>query len=435
MAPTLTAPLRCFIFVLALSFALGMSGCGSKENAAPGTAATAPGGTPAPAAPAGAKPGGGGRRAGGGGVPPVLVGKVQRKVMPLTMEAIGAVEPIRTAALRSQVTGTLMKIHFQEGQDVKEGDLLFEIDPRPFQNAVRSTKADLEKLRVQLGTATAQVERYRSLSEQSMVSKEQFQAISDSERALRAQISSSEAAASNADLQLEYCSIKAPLSGRTGNVGAHEGDLVRASDANISLVTIHQLNPIYVTFGVPQQNLTLLGRYRGEGTVGVAATPAGADEVTEKGELTFLDNAVETTTGTIKLKATFPNAAHRLWPGQYASVRITLASPEVLTVPTPAVQNDQKGQHVFVVAADQTAELRDVVIERSFDGDSVVSKGLNDGETVIIDGQIRVIPGRPVEVKSPPAATGGTGDRKGKGGKNKPKGPGAQSPGPASPTP
>ena len=408
---------RSLLCWLSLGVTLSLCGCGSKEPAAGAPAAAA-------GSRAGGAGGGGGRRGGGGSVPPVLVGKVQRKVVPLTLEAIGVVEPIRTAALRSQVTGVLTKVHFQEGQDVKEGDLLFEIDARPFQNAVSSTNADLQKLRVQLGTAQAQVERYRSLSEQGMVSKEQFQTISDTERAIQAQILASEAAAATAKLQLEYCSIRAPLSGRTGSLGVHVGDLVRASDANISLVTIHQLSPIYVTFGVPQQNLATLARYRVEGSIGVAAAPAGSDELTEKGDLSFLDNAVETSTGTIKLKAVFPNDGHRLWPGQFASVRVTLASPEVLTVPTMAVQNDQKGQHVYVVTAEQNAELRDVTVERAFDGDSVVTKGLNDGETVITDGQLRVLPGRPVEVKSPAGAEDG--DARGRGrGKGKPKAPGA----------
>jgi membrane fusion protein, multidrug efflux system len=427
-----TALTRFSPSVLALSLVLGLSGCDSKEAAAPAGSAPA----------AGARPAGGGGKRGGAGIPPVLVGKVQRKVVPLTLEAIGAVEPIRTAALRSQVTGNLLKLHFQEGQDVKEGDLLFEIDARPFLNAVHSTEADLEKLRVQLGTAQAQVVRYRSLTEQSMVSKEQFQTIQDTERALQAQILSSEAAAANAKLQLEFCSIRAPLSGRTGNVGAHEGDLVRASDTAVTLVTIHQLSPIYVTFSRAQQDLGLITRYRAAGEIEVACAPAGSEEATEKGELSFIDNAVDSTTGTIKLKASFPNEAHRLWPGLFASVRITLASPEVLTVPTPAVQNDQRGQHVFVVTADQTAELRDVVIERSFEGDSVVTKGLQEGETVIVDGQLRVLPGKPVEVKSPPGSTTPGEAPRGKGkGKGKPKTSdseptaGTVAPGPASPSP
>jgi multidrug efflux system membrane fusion protein len=342
-----------------------------------------------------------GGRGGAGGPAPVVVAKTQKKIVPLTLDAIGAVEPSRTAAIRSLVTGTLMKIHFQEGQDVEQGDLLFEIDPRPFQNAVQSAEADLQKTRVQLETAQTQVERYKSLNAESAISKEQYQSLLDSERVLSAQLASSDAAYANARLQLEYCSIRAPLPGRTGALGAHEGDLVRASDANISLVTIHQLSPIYVTFSVPQQYLAPLTRYQAAGNIAVLAMPPGEENAErEKGALIFIDNNVDSTTGTLKLKATFPNAAHRLWPGQFVTTRLTLAAPEVLVVPFAAIQNDQKGQHVFVIKDDHTAEFRTVTVERSNETDAVISKGLSEGETVVTDGQLRVIPGKPVEIKS-----------------------------------
>ena len=340
---------------------------------------------------------------GAGGAPaPVVAGKVERKVVPVALDVIGAVEPIRTAAVRSLVTGSLLKLHFQEGQEVKQDDLLFEVDPRPFQNALRQAEADLQKVRVQLETAQAEVTRYRGLSEQGMVSKEQYQTIQDNERSLRAALVSSEAAVENDRLQLEYCSIRAPISGRTGSLGAHEGDLVRASDATVSLVVINQLSPIYVTFSVPQQNLAPIGRYQAAGSIVVAARPPGQDEPPEVGQLTFIDNAIDATTGTLKLKATFPNEDRRLWPGQFANIRMTLTSPTVLVVPTAAVQNDQAGQHVFVIKADQTAEFRPVTIERSSETESVVTSGLTEGETVVVDGQLRVLPGKPVAVKGKP---------------------------------
>src|ERR1019366_4116828 len=185
----------------------------------------------------------GGGRAGGGGSAPVLVGQVHRKVVPILIDAIGAVEPIRSAAIRAQVTGTLMKIAIQEGQDVNQGDLLFEIDPRPFENALASAQADREKTRVQLENARAQVVRYRALSDGSMVSKEQFQQYQDNEGALAAKWLSSDAAVANAKLQFEYCPIRASISGRTGNLNIHEGDMVRAGDAG-AMVTINQLSPI-----------------------------------------------------------------------------------------------------------------------------------------------------------------------------------------------
>lgn len=382
-----------------LVFAL-LAGCGEKP-------ATAGGG------------GGGGRgRGGAGGPAPVIVGLAHRKVVPLVIDAIGAVEPMRTTAVRAQVTGIVLKIAIKEGQDVNQGDVLFEIDSRPFRNALQSAEADRAKLRVQLDNARAQVARYQSLNAEQMVSKEQFQKIQDDARALEAQSLASDAAVANAKLQLEYSSVRAPISGRTGNLGVHEGDLVRANDSGTPLVTINQLDPIYVTFGVPQQHLAALSRYRAAGTLGVTAVPPGTDEKPVQGELAFVDNNVDSTTGTLKLKGTFPNESHRLWPGQFATVSVTLAAPEVLVVPSSAVQTSQTGQHVFVVTADKNAEQREVTVERTFENDAVITKGLSDGETVVVDGQLRVVPGRPVEIKTADGApvAGGEGGRGKRGG-------------------
>ena len=337
-------------------------------------------------------------------VAPVLVGKVQRKIAPLVLDAVGIVEAIHTADLRSQVTGTIIKVGFQEGQEVDQGSLLFELDPRPFQNALNSAQADLERIRAQLENAHLQVTRYASLNMESMVTKEQFQQIQMAERVLDAQVVVGENAVASAQLQLDYCSIRAPFPGRTGGLGAHEGDLVRASDATVSLVTINQLDPIYVTFGVPQQYLALLARYRAAGTIAVTAMPPGAEQTAETGQLSFVDNAVDQTTGTLKLKASFLNTAHLLWPGQFVGIRVTLSSPELLVVASAAVQNGQTGQHVFVVKPDMIAELRPVSIERTVGSDSVVTSGLNEGETVVVDGQFRVVSGKLVEIKRAPGA-------------------------------
>jgi membrane fusion protein, multidrug efflux system len=364
---------RLPILVVASLLLLALGGCGEKPKAAGRAGAQAA---------------------------PVLVGKAQRKVVPLALDAIGAVEPTRTAGVRSQVTGILLKIEFQEGQDVKQGDLMFEIDPRPFQSALRSAMADLQKAKAQLETAEAEVTRYDALVQQNMVSREQFQTIQTSERTLRASLASSEAAVESDQLMLEFCSIRAPISGKTGNLGAHEGDLVRASDAGTALITINQLSPIYVTFSVPQENLGALNQYRAAGELAVNAAPPGTTEITEKGALTFIDNAIDSTTGTVKLKATFPNQDHRLWPGQFVNVRTVLTAPEVLVVPAVAIQNDQTGQHVFVVKSDQTAEFRTVTVERTVEADAIITKGLKEGETVVVDGQLRVLPGKPVAVKN-----------------------------------
>lgn len=384
-------PSRCrpvWVRLFSVIFVLGLAGCGETPSS---------GGTQGP----GGKSGKSGK--GGGGPAPVLVSEVQRRKVPLTIEAIGAIEPVRSSTVRSQVAGTLQKIAIREGQDVKEGELLFEIDPRPFRNSLQTADAELERLKVQLDTARTQVERYRSLIASQMVSKEQFQKLVDEVRALEAELKAGEARVNTARVQLEYCSIRAPISGRTGNINVDEGDLVRANDAG-ALVTIHQLNPIYVTFGVPQQHLAVINRYRADHELPVTVIPPGADEQPERGTLTFVDNTVDSATGTIRLKGTFNNDRGRLWPGQFAAVTLTLAEPEVLAVATSAVQTSQTGQHVFVVSADRIAELRPVTIERSFESLAVVASGLKAGETIVIDGQLRVIPGRAVEIKSPAPA-------------------------------
>ncbi len=375
-------PLLAFTLIVALL----AGGCGPKAESAAGKGA-------------------GKGKGKGGGAAPVLVGPVQRQKVPVVIDAIGAVEPIRNTAIRSQVTGILEKIAFTEGRDVKEGDLLFQIDPRPFRGALNAALAEQKKAQVQLENARAQVTRYQALTAEQMISKEQFQKIQDEARTAEAELQAADSRVSSATLQLEFSSIRAPISGRTGNLSVDEGDIVRANDA-ATLVSINQVSPIYVTFGVPQQYLAAINRYRASGSLAVRVTPPGIDEKAELGELSFVDNTVDSATGTIRLKATFKNADHRLWPGQFANVSVTLAEPEVLTVASAAIQTSQTGQHVYVVSAERLAELRPVVVERTYEGLAVITKGLKEGETVVIDGQLRVVPGRPVEIKQPASATG-----------------------------
>lgn len=352
------------------------------------------------ASPSGPAAKGGKSGKGGGGPAPVVVATAQKKKVPLMIEAIGVVEPLKTTAVRPQVTGTLMRIAIKEGQDVREGDLLFEIDARPFRNAVLSAEADLKKSRGQLETARTQLSRYSKLSTDQMISKEQLERFQVQVSVGEAEVLSAEARLANAKLQLEYCSIRAPIPGRTGRIDVHEGDLVRSND-NAPLVTINQLSPIYVSFGVPQQHLTAVTRHQKERTLPVRATPPGVQQKPEFGDLTFIDNAVDPSTGTIRLKGTFPNAGQRLWPGQFVDVALTLDEPQVLAIPNSAVQASQRGQHVFVISNDRIAELRPVVVERSHLEEAVITKGLSEGETVVIDGQLRVIPGRGVEIRQP----------------------------------
>jgi multidrug efflux system membrane fusion protein len=397
MIPTRRFRFRSSVLILTGLLASGVwMGCGGQQDTAKGGAATK------------------GKK--GGGAAPVLVSQTQRQKVPLVIEAIGAVEPIRMTAIRSQVTGILEKIAFQEGQDVKEGDVLFQIDPRPFRGALNAATADLQKLRVQFENAKAQVARYQALSAEQMISKEQFQKIQDDARAAEADVMAGESRVSNAKLQLEFSTIRAPISGRTGNLSVDEGDIIRANDA-APIVTINQVSPIYVTFGVPQQHLAAINRYRAERSLAVKVIPPGTDEAPEFGELTFIDNTVDSATGTIRLKASLKNDKQRLWPGQFATVTVTLAEPEVLTVAASAIQNSQTGQHVFVVSAERIAELRPVTVERTHEGLAVITKGLKEGETVVIDGQLRVIPGRAVEIKQP-SNPGASEAPKGKSNKN-----------------
>jgi membrane fusion protein, multidrug efflux system len=348
--------------------------------------------------------GGGGRRGGPGGAAPVIVAQAVRKVVPQTIDAIGTVEPIRSASVRAQITGTLFKIDIHEGQDVAEGAVLFEIDPRPYENALKSAIAEQQRIAVQLQNARDQVSRYSNLNVGAMVSQEQIDGVKATAQTLEAQAASTDAALATAKLNLGYCSVRAPLSGRTGNLNVHEGDMIRLNDTTV-LVTVNQLSPIYVTFGIAQQHLGSLNRYRAAGTLKVDVSPGTGEDHVADGELTFVDNTVDPTTGAIKLKATFPNTDHHLWPGQFATVTVTLAAPEVLTVPASAIQSDQAGQHVYIIKDDQTAEFRPIVVERTADDVAVVSKGLKEGETVVIDGQLRVIPGEAVQIKPPEVLT------------------------------
>ncbi len=399
MISSRSLPRRLFL-VLPPLLALAVGGCGQSASGD---------------AKAGAK-GGKGK---GGGAAPVLVGTVQKRKVPVVIDAIGAVEPLRNTSIRSQVTGLLEKIGFKEGQDVKEGDLLFQIDSRPFRAALETAQADLQRAKVRLESTTAQVKRYQALTADQMISKEQFQKIEDDARTAVAEVAAAESRVTNARLQLEFTSIRAPITGRTGNLNIDEGDLIRANDAG-ALVTINQVSPVYVTFGVPQHYLAAINRQRAQGSLPVRVTPPGLNEKPEFGELTFVDNTVDSATGTIRLKATFANAEQRLWPGQFSSISVVLADPEELTIAASALQNSQTGQHVFVVSADRVAELRPVVIERTHEGVAVIAKGLKEGETVVIDGQLRVIPGRAVDIKQPAGGSGAPGG--GDAGKGKKKG-------------
>jgi membrane fusion protein, multidrug efflux system len=396
---------------------------------------------------------------------PVSVATVEQKAMPVQIQAIGTVEAYSVVSVRAQVGGELTRVHFKEGQDVRKGDLLFTIDPRPFDAALAQAQANLAKDRGQIQQARAALERdrakvnqtqaalardqaqaknaeveanrYAELLKRGLIAQEQadqFRTTAESlshtvladeadiksaEETVRADeaavnsaqqaVRADEAAVESAKLQLAYTTISSPVDGRTGSLMLHEGNVVRASGTNDStLVVINQVQPIYVSFTVPQQQLPVIKRYMADGPLAVRALPAGEPQPL-KGTVTFIDNAVDQTTGTIRLKATFANEEKRLWPGQFVNVDLTLTvDPDAIVAPSAALQSGQQGQYVFVVKGDSTVEMRRVTVKRTQGSDTVIADGLKAGESVVVDGQPRLVSGAKVEVRRPPGRPGET---------------------------
>jgi len=392
---------------------------------------------------------------------PVSVATVIQKDVPVQLRVIGRVEAYSAVSIRALVEGELWKVYFKEGQDVQKDNLLLSIDPRPFEAALRQAEANLErdqalvqqaganltrdlaqitqaeanlaKNLAQAKNAEEQAKRYVFLVEKGYVAKEQYEqvrtnseslaatvqadraAIENAQAALRADkaalenvravVRGSRAAVETAQIQLGYCSIRAPISGRTGSLLVQQGNIIKASD--VPIVVINQISPIYVTFSLPEQNLPEIKKHMAAGDVKVEAVIPGDEKPPEPGILTFIDNAVDTATGTIKLKGTFENQAKRLWPGQFVNVVLTLTIwPNAILVPSQAIQTGQEGLYVFVVKPDLTVESRPVAVDRSLDGLTVVTKGLQPGETVVTNGQLRLVTGGKVEIKKEPGERG-----------------------------
>lgn len=330
---------------------------------------------------------------------PVAVAAVETRTMPVSFPAIGTVEPIATVAVTARVGGELQKVSFVEGQHVAAGAPLLTIDPRPYQAALAQAEANLARDRALLAKAEADITRYASLVKQDFVTREQYDQITASAGALRASLAAGQAAVDSARLNLAYCTIDAPISGRTGNLMVKAGNLIRANDDR-SLVTVNQMRPIYVAFAVPAQLLPDLRR-RPLDLVKVVATLPQAGERFE-GTLSFVDNSIDTATGTLLLKATFANETEGLWPGQFVDVEVILGEEAGrLVVPQSAVQTSQQGQFVFVVTAEGTAELRPVKVARADDRQAVIAEGLRGGETVVTDGHLRLVPGSRVQAAAP----------------------------------
>jgi multidrug efflux system membrane fusion protein len=331
---------------------------------------------------------------------PVTAGTVIQKTVPVQVRAIGNVEAYSTVAVKSQIGGVLTRVHFREGEYVNKGALLFTIDPRPYEAALKQAEANLAKDNAQLENANAQVRRYEELVKKGYVAQEQYDQIRTNAAAFEATVNADKAIVENARLQLKYCFIYSPITGRTGSLIANQGNLIKAN-ADTSMVVINQIQPIYVTFSVPEQNLLEIKRYMAEGNLKIEAFLSKEDMKPEQGELAFIDNTVDMATGTIKLKGTFANREKRLWPGQFVSAVLTLTSqPDAIIVPSQSIQTGQKGQYVFVIKNDLTVEDRPVIVGRTLNSETVIDKGLQSGERVVTDGQLRLVPGAKVEVKN-----------------------------------
>jgi membrane fusion protein, multidrug efflux system len=329
---------------------------------------------------------------------PVTVATVGQKTVPVTLRAIGNVEAYSTVSVKSQVEGQLERVYFREGQDVKKGDLLFTIDSRPFEAGLRQAEANLARDQAQEKNARAQADRSEMLFESGIVSKDQFDQVRTNFDALQAAVRADQATVENAKIQLGYCSIRSPIEGRTGNLMVHEGNVLKANDT--ALVVINQVNPLYVDFSVPEQYLPEIKRYRGRGNLKVEAVVPHEEARPERGVLTFVNNTVDSATGTILLKGTFPNLEKRLWPGQFVDVKLALTLlPNAVVVPSQAVQTGQQGLYAFVVKPDMTVDLRPVAAGETIGDEMVIEKGLQPGEKVVTDGQLLLRPGAKVEVR------------------------------------
>jgi multidrug efflux system membrane fusion protein len=342
----------------------------------------------------------GGGRGGQQAAVPVTVTSVTQKSVPIEVGVIGTSEPYSTVAVHAQITGELTSVNFKEGDDVKKGQVLFTLDRRPLEAAVDQAQANLVKDQAQAVNARAQSVRYQDLLKRGIATHEQADQMVSNAAALDAAVAADRAALESAKVQLAYATITAPLSGRTGALMVHAGNLVRAGDT-VPLVVINQVAPIYVSFGVPEAQLAELKRYMSQGSLGVQAAPPNDEGAPSTGTITFIDNTVDPTTGTIKVKGTFPNRDHRLWPGQFVNVVVRLTTESnAVVVPAAAVQSGQQGSYVFVVKDDKTVDMRAVQVARVANSEAVISNGVKPGETIVTDGQLLLVPGSRIAIKN-----------------------------------
>ena len=339
----------------------------------------------------------------------VLAGVATETPAPILITAIGTVQSIATVIIKSRVDGEIAKVHFEEGQEVNEGDLLFTLDNRAFAAQLAQSEANLERNKAQLRRAEAEVKRQTELATRGVASAQKLEDVQTAVAVLEAALRADQAAIDNARINLNYTSIRAPITGRTGAINLKRGNLVKSNDTTqqaVPLVTITQLRPIYVSFTVPERHLTQIRSAVGSERLPVLVTFPDQPQAPLAGTLTFVDNQVDVATGTITLKATFANDNARLWPGQFVNVTLTLGTQaNALVVSSAAIQIGQNGPYVFVVKPDATVELRLVRIDRTVKDQTVIADGLVAGERVVTDGQLRLSNGTRVSVQQPQGTT------------------------------
>jgi multidrug efflux system membrane fusion protein len=328
---------------------------------------------------------------------PVTIAPVLQETVPIRLQAIGNVEAYQTVSVKARVDGQIVAVNFREGDPVKKGEALFRVDPRPYEAALRQAEANALRDKAARDQARSQEKRYQELLEKNFVSKEAYAQIRTNAATAEATAAASQAALENARLNLEYCTIVSPLDGYVGKVLLAAGNMVRANDVN-ALAVINQVRPIYVNFAVPEQNLPEVRKYRAAGPLSVETVPEpGAPPA--RGELIFVDNAVDPSTGTIRLRARFPNTDAALWPGQFVSVTLRLYDQvDAIIIPAPAVQNGPEGQYVYVVGQDLVANVRKIAVQRTDGERAIVSSGLQKGERVVTRGQLRLGPKTRVQI-------------------------------------
>ena len=336
---------------------------------------------------------------------PVSIAPVAQEMVPLRLQAIGNVEAYATVSLRARVDGQIVEAGFKEGAQVRKGQMLFKIDPRPYEAALRQAEANALRDAAARDQARSQERRYQELLEKNFVSKEAYAQIRTNAATAEATAGASQAALDNAKLNIEYCTVLAPIEGYAGKIQIQIGNLVRANDVN-SLVVINQVQPIYVNFAVPEQRLAEVREYMASGPLAVQALAPGSDQTTAAGTLIFVDNAVDPSTGTIRLRARFPNKENALWPGQFVNVSVRLfEQADAIVIPSQAVQTGPQGQYVYVVGQDMVAQVRRITVQRTEGERAIVATGLAKGEQVVTRGQLRLGPKTRVQIGKSAAET------------------------------